>query len=133
MSSFDEIYKDPIRVKALLKEVEKLRTDKRYLIFAIGVGVLLAIIRPGYTLLSNDSYQSKLEDARTKAVEDEWATFYGEDGWSFSAMTCIANELYFEGTATPAMERWLREDFDLEALENDCHRSPDPEPIFPEP
>jgi hypothetical protein len=120
-------------VKNLDKQVKTLQTEKKNLIAAIVIGVFIALISPGYTVLSNSNYKMKIESTRRDAVDKVWTDFWASKETTEFTMTCIAFDRYFNNTGSPALVRWIEADSDFSYLENRCNRMSDPEPVFPEP
>jgi len=124
---------DQREISNLRKEIEQFQNERKYLKIMLLFAILILFISPGFTVLSNHSFQKKLEVARKEAIESEWLRFYKDESQTYFVMTCLAYEEYFNNTASPALERWLREDFDLGSMENWCHNAPVPETVWPDP
>ena len=119
-------------VRDLRKQVKKLQDDKSWLIGVIVIGVLVALLSPKFTILSDDTYKMRMETLQRETVDKEWADFWASDSATNSAMICIAFDRYFNDTASPALVRWIETDYDFSSLEKKCFPEPDPEPIIPE-
>lgn len=119
-------------VRDLRKQVKKLQDDKSWLIGVMIIGVLIALISPKFTILSDDTYKMRMKTLQRETVEKEWKDFWADDESTNSVMLCIAFEQYFNDTASPALVRWIETDYDFSSLEKKCFPEPDPEPIIPE-
>ncbi len=126
------------RLQNELQEIQKKSQDSRERVFQIskrnfkillGLFVFVLLLQPGFKLQSDDGYKKNLEIIRNKTIDEEVRRAFAGDGYSHSIMRCVAYEDYFNDVASPALVRWLEQDYGLSSLENHCHAEPIHEPI----